>query len=227
MRDTPLLMTAPMVRATLAGLKTNTRRVVKPQPEVDKHGHLGGEWLSRPLGGLVLPELQDITIHCPYGGPGDRIWIRETFFAWGYWARKASGSWEFVDLTQETKRTYRYAADEEITTIKREADTVRWWRRPAIFMPLAASRITLVIQRVRVERLQAISEADALAEGIQRDSGPMRWVRYLDAITGKAAHNTAQDAFFALWAAIYGAPSLEADPYVWAIAFERLPQIQS
>lgn len=148
---------------------------------------------------------------------------RKPFFAWGYWARSGSGSWEFVDLTRETERTYRYAADEDITTIKREADTVRWWRRPAIFMPRAASRITLSIQRVRVERLQTISEADALAEGIQRYSGPMRWVRYLDAITGKAAHNTAQDAFFALWTAIYGEASLEADPYVWAIAFERLP----
>lgn len=223
MRETPLLMTAPMVRATLADLKTNTRRVVKPQPEVNKHGYLGGEWLSRPLGGLALPELQDITIHCPHGQPGDRIWIKETFFAWGYWARKAGGSWEFVDLTLETERTYRYAADDEITTIKREADTVRWWRRPAIFMPRAASRITLAIRSVRVERVQTISEADAMAEGIERYSGPMRWVRYLDAMTGKAEHSTARNAFFALWAAIYGAPSLEADPYVWAIAFERLP----
>lgn len=85
MRELPILFSAPMVRALLGGRKTQTRRVVTPQPAVSDKGDLLGEWLRRLLEGLVLPKLQDITIHCPYGLIGDRLVVREIFFAYGRW----------------------------------------------------------------------------------------------------------------------------------------------
>ena len=91
-------------------------------------------------------------------------------------------------------------------------------------MPRWASRITLEITSVRVERLQDISEAEALAEGIQRYAGPLRWVRYLDAITGEAVHSAARDAFFALWIALNGQPSFNANPLVWILQFKHLQE---
>ncbi len=83
MKERPILFSGAMVRALLRDVdpKTQTRRVVKPQPEVSEKGNLMGEWLRRPLDGLILPRLQDIAIHCPYGAVGDRLWVKESF--WG------------------------------------------------------------------------------------------------------------------------------------------------
>ncbi len=77
MKEIPILFSAAMVRALLDGTKTQTRRVVSPQPEVSDNGNLMGEWLRRPLDGLLCPRLQDITIYSPYGQPGDRLYVRE------------------------------------------------------------------------------------------------------------------------------------------------------
>jgi len=230
MKSTPMLFSEPMVLALLDGSKTNTRRVVKPQPQVHKSGWLEGEWLSKPMGGLALPELQDICMHCPYGVAGDRIWVRETFYAWGHWVlrenrKKGRNEWHFVDMSLQEGMGYRYVAGElPIGKLKREQNAgYGWWKRPAIFMPLAASRITLEVERLAVERLHDISEADAIAEGIKLYQGPLRWVRYVDAIDDEPRHITANSAYFALWAHINGQASLDANPYVWSIHFQRLP----
>nr|WP_230625402.1 hypothetical protein [Cupriavidus necator] len=76
-KERPILFSGAMVRAILDGRKMQTRRVVKPQPKVSEQGNLMGDWLAKPLAGLLLPHLQDITIHCPYGQPGDRYGARD------------------------------------------------------------------------------------------------------------------------------------------------------
>src|SRR6186713_2343465 len=93
---------------------------------------------------------------------------------------------------------------------------------PAIHMFRWASRIIREVTQLRVEKLQEISEADAIAEGIQRYAGPLRWVRYLDAITGEATHSSARDAYFSLWEALHGPGSVDADPWLCALSFKEV-----
>ena len=223
MKWRPMLFQGPMVRGILDGSKTNTRRIIKPQPQVHKSGWLEGEWLSRPFGGLALPTVSDLPMHCPHGAAGDGIWVREAWTpdppdtGWGYtaWAGCSIGQISGVPEQYRSPMHCLYAASWP------KPDEMIW--KPSIHMPRWASRINLGIERVVVERLHDISEEDAIAEGVKRHQGPLRWVRYLDAITGEAKHNTARDAYFALWAHINGQASLDANPYVWSIHFRRLP----
>jgi hypothetical protein len=199
-----------MVRALRDGSKTQTRRVVKPQPT-----HFNPVGVPRrvvPTGGP-----SDV-IRCPYGQPGDRLAVRETFYAWGRWetrysAKKGRDEWHFVDMTLECGRSYAYDTDEDTPMIVTRRSTVvpLWWRRPAIFMPRAASRITLEITSVRVERLQDISEADAKAEGVALKNSPAAFL------------TSYVRGFRDLWESINGSSSWTANPWVWVIEFRRLP----
>jgi len=136
MKERPILFSGPMVRAILEGRKTQTRRVVKPQP-----AHIPGI-------GTVL-NIDTITGRaCPYGNPGDRLWVREA------WAHRR---WMLGDASPNPTTVYR-ADGEDLK------GCARW--RPSIHMPRWASRIALEVVSVRVERLQDISEEDAKAEGI-------------------------------------------------------------
>jgi hypothetical protein len=142
MKDRPILFNGPMVRALLDGRKTQTRRAMKLQPIKDV-SWAGGHYIpgsKRTEGSRISVEAPYVGLACPYGQPGDRLWVRET---WMY--------------GQEPKAIYR--ADTPVTP-----DGQAW--RPSIHMPRAVSRITLEIVSVRVERLQDISEADAEAEGV-------------------------------------------------------------
>ena len=212
MKESPILFSAPMVRALLAGTKTQTRRIFKPDRMTwDANGRYttyamrGGE-LSTTGSGPFKPS--SWLHYCPYGQPGDRLWVRETF------ARIDGQTRPWIETDYQATYTHGDRLGDTLGIKK------RW--TPSIHMPRAASRITLEITSVRVERLQDISEAEALAEGIQRYAGPLRWVRYLDAITGDAVHSTARDAFFALWIALNGQPSFNANPLVWVLQFKHL-----
>jgi hypothetical protein len=136
MSERGILFSAPMVRALLAGTKTQTRRVVKVQE------------------GSVQANSQS-----PYGRPGDRLWVRETFFAYGRWEKrynekKQRDEWRFVDMTRERSLSYRYAADDPgVPAEKGRSTTPGWHTRPALFMPRAASRIVLEVVSVCVEHL--------------------------------------------------------------------------
>lgn len=198
MKERPIPFSAPMVRAILAGIKTQTRRVVKPQPEAEHGGEpywfVGGyrAWIYRRTtdllrkGGNVLP--------CPYGQPGDRLWVRE---AW-----KAHTTFDHLPPRDIPQSHVWYMADDSYKAESRF--------RQGMFMPRWASRITLEFTAVRVERLQEISVGDAIAEGIPR-GGPEN----PDGIEIREYRQ--------LWERINGHGSWDANPWVWVVEFRRLP----
>lgn len=214
-RERPILFSAPMVRAILAGTKTQTRRVMTRQPSddttvvverfnqtmVDRHGdeqpgpEVFGAWWHDGESGLKSP----------YGGPGERLWVRETF------AHIYTGNG-----TPDARRSddVVYRADGH------GIDSYAFgpWC-PSIHMPRWASRITLNITGVRVERLQAISEEDAGSEGVDYDPGEggVFWVPGLGCDSDRAA-----DSFRQLWESINGTASWDANPYVWVVSFQRI-----
>jgi hypothetical protein len=209
MKERPILFSAPMVRALLNGSKSQTRRVVKPAPskgwEFENPPVFGritsphpkrdrfGAFIRRGIG-TDFPEVD--LIPCPYGQPGDRLWVRE---AW------STHSFMDGDKPSELKtRSFHYWADGEITTGK---------RRPSIHMPRAASRITLEIVSVRVERLQDISGDDCFAEGSPGGHG---------SIPGYPYAATAQEHYEWLWESINGDASWDKNPWVWAVEFRRI-----
>ena len=151
MADRPIIMSGPMVRATLAGRKTQTRRVLKPQPHP--------EWRVRQSPMEDAPSLPDYRL--PYA-PGDRLWVRET------WAQ-----WPLDNINAEPKRARIYRATDSEPSIAGVSKSLQdWWDhkfpwRNPLFMPRWASRLTLTVTDVRVQRVQDISEYDAEAEGAE------------------------------------------------------------
>lgn len=209
MRERPILFSGPMVRAILAGNKTQTRRVAKPV----RHPDLGNVYTP---GALVLEREPQHVIDraCPYGQPGDRLWVRET------WAQ----NWDQLSDTR-MDRSYVYRADGEARALDNGVE-LPW--RPSIHMPRSACRLVLEITSVRVERLQAISYEDALAEGA---FDPRMFVgdEWNDA-DGESADELArrlqwpQRAFRELWCGINGAESWDANPWVWVVEFRRIEE---
>ena len=229
----PILMSAPMVQATLREIeapgtgKTQTRRIIKQATgpslcvEMDEDsGCAELYWLSGDGPGYEVNETVK-TVKCPYGKPGDLLYIKETFFAWGYWhfgrvpAKNREG-WQFSDCTPMNFTDYRFSATETVAVPdKRQQCVDAWWKRPAIFMPRQASRLTLEITDVRVERLQDISEADAIAEGVLHDNDG--WRDYMMPCTQCCA--TAYDSYQTLWTSINGPDSWDRNDWLWAVTF--------
>lgn len=194
MRERPILFSGAMVRALLDGTKTQTRRVVKPEPKhplfAKRHMlALDDEGCDLYLHSSTLAR----AIRCPYGKPGDRLWVRETF-------EKIEGQTQpWIETDYRATYTHGDRMGDHLGLKK------RW--TPAIHMPRAASRITLEVTSVRVERLGEISEADARAEGFELGAppctdAPLRWYRNL-------------------WESINGPGSWAANPWVWVIEFRR------
>ena len=222
-KERPILFSGPMVRALLDGSKTQTRRVVKPQPvRVEDSSIL--QW----RGGLFQPERlpanSNMLKHCPYGQPGDRLWVRETCIGWETHEGR-DGVWYVADGTFRPIENTREAADQWL--VLRTYRGERGAQGPGIHMPRWASRILVEIVSVRVERLRDISEADSLAEGIQQ-----RPVRCRDArLAGQTVYgigdendwaNTARQAYEHLWEQINGPGSWDANPFVWVVSFNRV-----
>lgn len=237
MRERPILFSAPMVRAILAGTKTQTRRVAKWKPRepglnLSFSGlHLGfyneaagarSGWVLRSRDGGGRWNDRTHPLHCPYGAPGDRLWVRETWFPDppidGSWPGDISWQDERrIDGVPEHYRKPRHC----IFAASWTGIDLRW--RPGIHMPRWASRITLEITGVRVERLHAITEDDARAEGVD---GP-HWGRWTD-LEGRLTPPESAPArpwahsFFVAWSEINGRDSLWANPWVWVVEFRRL-----
>ncbi len=201
MKERPILFSGEMVRALLDGRKTQTRRVVKPQP-VEANGVWGGNYLKPPEG-------HGRDIDCPYGERGDRLWVRE------HHARVAANPFCVP----------HYFANGPMPTMDARHDAGLLRSYPSIHMPRWASRITLEIVSVRVERLQHISAKDAIAEGIRIEKGS-------GLIDGEDCYMMTSNsgymrgplgaiaAYRDLWESINGPGSWEKNPWVWVIEFK-------
>lgn len=223
MQERPILFSAPMVRALLNGTKTQTRRVMKTQPEPldpnkpDGYYHCdfrGGNVRSRKANGFPA-----FIEHCPYGQLCDRLWVRET------WMPRAAGS----------AALYRADYDDAQASGLAGMYSDRGWR-PSIHMPRWASRILLEIVSVRVERLQEITNDDARAEGPEyahphrHGTEGLEWEPHPGEIVRDsyaARHNTGWNdcwicAYRQIWESINGPGSWDANPWVWVIEFKRV-----
>lgn len=270
MNDRPILFSGPMVRAILDGRKTQTRRVVATRHPIEFLGGLGQEsdlsawgWFfdgPQRHGYMVLARGMDephdhgcSSIPCPYGEPGDRLWVRET------WRTSRSldalSPQRIEEQARKAGATHGpfapalYVADGNSLTA--DLPEGGWGKtRVSIHMPRWASRLTLEVTDVRVQRLQEISEEDAAAEGVQsvvyeswtaydpetegypsfgaEPDAEMIARRRLENVRhhGPRIISTAKEQFRLLWASINGERqgcAWESNPWVWAITFKRLP----
>ncbi|WAH51932.1 hypothetical protein LMA04_17820 [Pseudescherichia vulneris] len=222
MKERGMIFNAPMVRAILDGRKTQTRRLYnwKRQPAME---------MAERDDGTLWPWAEDcenggdIWFQCPFGQPGDRIWVRETWAMLGNEDR-CPIDWNdniVKDGGHDAARIYRASCTQGDYGLWQIPDDADWkphtdsmqydgtWR-PSIHMPRWASRITLEIADVRVERLNSISEADARSEGITPAAGGVEkgWEHRFN--------------FRELWMSIYGEESWQANPWVWVIEFRRV-----
>jgi hypothetical protein len=228
-----------MVRAILAGQKTQTRRIARTGGVKASGGTLDEQWVyvrgTRHIilltrnGERVQPPFNGIARACPYGQPGDRLWVREAW-AWPGEERFIYRADEWAaDLVEKWKTDPNYPQ-------------VKW--RPSIHMPRKAGRITLEVTGVRVERLQSISEEDAKAEGaafvdhgkamipLSIDGGKT-WGNFPSQNAGWSMEHpqpsdhclgSARMAFANLWNKINGPESWDANPWVWVVEFKKLAE---
>jgi hypothetical protein len=202
MRERPILFSDPMVRAILEGRKTQTRRVVKG---------MALEWLAPDV--FTPDVVADPANHlCPYGAPGDLLWVRETWNE--FWAEELTeGRYSQTGQAGSPARLpermrVAYRADGDLAHA--EHGRARW--RPSIHMPRWASRLTLRVTSVRVERLRAITEEDARAEGAAADDISR---------VGVPCHSARQN-FERLWDSLAAEGSQRSDDqWVWCVGFER------
>lgn len=207
MKVRPILFSTPMVQAILEGRKTQTRRVVKPQPPVEnideepcidydrgvEKGSMENpviyaewaEWQDEFVNNTTEP-IESHCVYSPFGKEGDVLWVRET------WQNSANNVY------------YHYKAD--------FTEPGKGWK-PSIFMPKDAARIWLKITDVRVERLNNISAEDFQKEGITWNQGEQWEAKYQNAYSYK---------FKMLWESINGENSWKQNPWVWVIEFERI-----
>ena len=236
MKSTPILFNSAMVCAILSGEKTQTRRIVKLKGndgiqsdhslwrylEVDSMS--GNQIESNKQGMHFWQHTEDIVRlikeQCPYGQVGDQLWVRETFCSndknvAGYKADATCGAFGFDGDGNKIFVKHGYILDAEsyldnfedgCSTYGIGAFGGKW--KPSIHMPRWLSRITLKITNIRVERLNEISDDDALKEGIDR--------------TNTSIAGYAKERFKRLWESINGAGSWSANPWVWVIEFEVL-----
>lgn len=225
MKERGMIFNAEMVRAILDGRKTQTRRIMKNQPVLNGNLYevFGAAW-SKGVTSVPAVPGHSLSTRCPFGEVGDRIWVRETFAAF-------DADWKFPgrphDLKDGPWPNVIYPAS--------RSEVPPGTLRPSIHMPRWASRITLEITGVRVERLNDISHDDAGREGIHTEV----WDQ-----TVVARNYAAEDEFFqfwsesmphyvemnelfrasfhSLWQSIYGEESWQANPWVWVIEFRRI-----
>lgn len=236
MKERGILFSAPMVRANLARRKRMTRRLVKPQPIPQHHIALIPAERAHTFTGKAAFEVVTNyakhvkTIECPYGGPGDRLYVKEA--SW-IWCQKDSDG-----FTPTGRRKYRYTpvgrhvvycADQEKPT-ERINDNPRcsWRYKAARFMPKWACRLWLEVESVRVERVQDITYEDAEAEGVQcvetDDTEDTYWC--IEPNDGGPVADLPQDVFACLWDSINAASGhgWDRNDWVWVVAYRHIEQ---
>jgi hypothetical protein len=234
MKTRPIIFSGESVRAIFSGVKTQTRRIVKPHPYI-VCGEGGKAFTSGLMPGTFAYRDSDNGLNkygrCPYGVPGERLWVRETWNhaeRTGYDAAPNDGRPGFDESDPDAYNfgPCWYRATDEVL--------IEGGWKPSIFMPRAASRITLEIVSVRVERLQEISEEDAIAEGYRevrcstcRGSGTHPYGHPCRCGDGYAETQTPPKEWYRqLWETIHGAGSWDLNPWVWVVEFERVEVAQ-
>jgi hypothetical protein len=203
-REHGIIMSAPMVPLVIAGTKTQTRRIAKPQPMF-----FNNEWQWRSVKCRSMVTIDEMRSLSPYGARGDRMWVRER--------------WRTEERESDSVDGIRFAADDAFVPIENSVKGAdQWvlahdngkhgtsWRSP-IYMPRWVARAVLKIVEVRVQRLSEITESDARAEGCE-------------SVTGGVPRTTlsAREMFACRWDQINGHRALwSTDPWVWAITFKR------
>ena len=233
-KERPILFSGPMVRAILDGCKTQTRRVLKPQPtekpdgrwswiasssERGEQGKFQYSWPD-PDGNAftIRGREQAVRVRCPYGSVGERLWVRESHAIYTDAFTREKGD-EVVLYRADSSAYWNmtpYAHIEaEFNPLRDTSDYEPKWT-PSIHMPRWASRLSLEIVRVGIERLQDISEADAYAEGVTIPD------HYKFVSNGRPEdRNEARVTYESLWESINGPGSWSANPWVWVIEFKR------
>jgi len=228
-KERPILFNTAMVKAVLAGTKTQTRRIVK------NHSRLSQDISKVDLRKWVNDHPAYILSFCPYGKPGDILWVRER---WQHHYRLVQ---EPITYEPNSIKDFVYKADDPPASLQLH----EMWR-PSIHLPKVGSRIWLRIKDVRVERLQEISEVDAKAEGIDwhidkengleyfycyslKEKGSCRTIGGLAVLDNSYVSNQvfnikepAKFSYQTLWESINGYGSWKKDPWVWVVEFEVL-----
>jgi hypothetical protein len=198
MKERPIKFKAEGVRAILAGMKTQTRRIIKPAPRLTPSGlwtwkhKLYGNIRHEDSGVSPIDEWSEL---CPRGQVGDRLWVKEK------WGISGNGPYYHADITNPGNVRYAF---------KNPHDMPRW-----------ASRITLEITKIRVQRVQEITREDVLAEGVNTDGGD-----------DETRNRTTLENYRLLWDSLYAKSGYgwNTNPFVWAITFkvplERPPNFQ-
>lgn len=224
----PILFSAPMIRALIDGQKTQTRRIMKVQPPASDYKlstcvattgsakAVGKQhWVKVSDCGYRILDDSHPYFLCPYGKPGDLLWVRETFQ---------------IDPSGYGPTRIYYPANDQDMHVDHSgkpdliAQADRLWTepgvcRPSIHIPRWASRLTLELTGVRVERLNDISEEDAKSEGIF-EAGNLGFYMYDSKGTpGKHCCDSARSTYACLWESINGPASLQANPFVWVLEF--------
>lgn len=244
MKERPILFSAPMVQAILAGNKTQTRRVVKgfdiqgPSSIGHYDWFKNGKWEGAHKTSMSFSD-SSAADNCPYGQLGDQLWVRET---WGYFDPDGTGqdyespacakSSEYMMhednscLLDYWLRRIAYKASFKLPEYGNGPDAPKKWH-PSIHMPRWASRIQLEITNIRVERLQDISDEDAESEGIESCGrcGGFGFIEQGGEVFDCPMPEcgiSAATLFERLWKSINGAESWTANPYVWVIEFRKV-----
>lgn len=218
MKTRPILFSAPMIRAQLEGRKTHTRRLCEPAQVLSECVGPFNDAEEYDANGIWFGDAEgEIKFQCPYGKPGDLLWVREAFRF--YSNTDECGCSEHCSCPRNGTPLYRSCHDDGES---------KW--KPSIHMPRWASRITLEITAVRVEQLQDISETDAIAEGCclseAEVEGNKELMQRVSLSGGKKYPLTARTKFFLLWSSIHGGDKflsgpncVEANPWVWVVEF--------
>jgi len=219
----PILFSTPMVQAILEERKTMTRRIVtkvnffnNPSIEFagltdgDSFAHFKGKNDSESCAGSI----------CPFGKPGDKLWVKEMYYAYGYWEQKGKtktgkNKYSFVDCTG-IDFVYKYQENKPQRLQTGKTYKMGWYKRSSMFMPRKASRLLLEITNIRVECLHNISEADAMSEGAEALTNMHSSVKF------SSREPNYRTGFASIWMKINGEESWKSNPWVWVIEFKRI-----
>jgi len=240
-KEKPILFSTPMVQAILEGRKTQTRRVIKPQPpddryiistlvnttDRDKRKYEGkNSWVIYDPLHQQITHNQGIYFSFPYQ-VGDRLWVKETHYRYGKWIKNGltktgKQKWLFKALGDEVLFFDNPPENIKPNSYRKEA----WYKRSSLFLPKKYARIWLEVTGVRAERLQEITEEDAIAEGIgsgfQMNAGYPDY-QYIKNGVCELTQDTAVMSFASLWDSINGKKyPWSSNFWVWVYEFKRI-----